>query len=165
MRKIMIAVMAAVAMMFVSCNKAQNGGDSDVKLEGRWNAYVQGTPTTVDEARVSFIFSGTNNVDIYIIAWGHHLKGTYEIKDGLMHFNLSLEKAQYARHQTTEFSEWWVGNMDPETFELSEGYSWLDMDDTTFQQDTDFLKDFTWEQVSATEAKWGNMGGMTVLKQ
>ena len=55
--------------------------------------------------------------------------------------------------------------MDPETFELSEGYSWLNMDDETFQQDTDFLKDFTWEQVSATEAKWGNMGGMKVLKQ
>lgn len=164
MRKIMIAVMAAVAMMFVSCNKAQTGGDSDVKLEGRWNAYVQGTPTTVDEARVSFIFSGTNNVDIYIIAWGHHLKGTYEIKDGLMHFNLSRDKAQYAK--TTEYFEWSAGNMDPETFELSEGYSWLDMDDETFQQDTDFLlHDHTWEQVSATEAKWGNMGGMKVLKQ
>ena len=81
-RLFLLLTVALVAL--VSCKKE----DSDSSLEGRWN--VQKTET---DYSFSLIFKG-NKLDVYIIAWGVHVSGTYTYANNEVTYNItSAQKA------------------------------------------------------------------------
>lgn len=123
MKRFFILLSIALVTLF-SCTPDNNKNEGGI--EGRWNA-----SKGPGDYAFSLIFNG-NNLDLYIIAWGEHFEGTYTYTDNEVDYTITkASKAwtgvTYGDNGEMESWEWWAGNMDQESFELSEGYDWYPM--------------------------------------
>lgn len=147
MKRLFFFLIAISTLLFTACDK---DNDSQLK-EGRWNCYR-------DPQSEDFVFSmilKDGVADIYIIAWGDHLKAPYTYNENILHFDFSISQAWDARTGTAESWGWEAGNMDPETFKLSDGYTWWEMDQQTFEDDVNLLQDMEFIVSSDSEAAGG----------
>ena len=152
-RLFLLLTVALVAL--VSCKKE----DSDSSLEGRWN--VQKTET---DYSFSLIFKG-NKLDVYIIAWGVHVSGTYTYANNEVTYNITSAQKAWTDVSFDEKGKmitysWMAGDMDKDTFELVPGYDWypLPKDDPSYPGD--MLSKFKFELTSSTTAETDLMGGI-----
>ena len=153
-RLFLFLTIALVAL--VSCKKEDNSSS----LEGRWNVW-RGADNPQDYT-FSLIFKG-NKLDVYIIAWGVHVEGTYTYANDEVTYNIT--KAQKAWTDVS-FDEkgkmityyWMAGDMDKDTFALVPGYDWypLPKDDPSYPGD--MLSKFKFKLLSATTAETELMG-------
>jgi hypothetical protein len=153
-RLFLFLTIALVAL--VSCKKEDNSSS----LEGRWNVW-RGAENPQDYT-FSLIFKG-NKLDVYIIAWGVHVEGTYTYANDEVTYNIT--KAQKAWSDVS-FDEkgkmityhWMAGDMDKDTFALVPGYDWypLPKDDPSYPGD--MLSKFKFKLLSATTAETELMG-------
>ena len=145
MKKILL-IFAALAALFISCGKSDD--NSGTSLEGRWDGVMDESQVGKGDQRLTFIFKG-NNVDVYIVAWGDHLKGTYTYQNNIL--NINVTEAWDALIKKANYSGWSMadGALDPETFELKYTedlpYRWYEMEEEQRQEDIEFLSniDFT----------------------
>ena len=86
--------------------------------DGRYDAPHSGIKGTGNYDRTfTFLVKG-NNVDMYIHAWGTHLKGTYTIENGVFKFNItegwygydSVEGGWFAGDAVIDFENFTFGN-------------------------------------------------------
>ncbi len=152
MKKFWFLAIATVmlGMTFTSCDKEKED-DSNVKasLEGRWDGAPAGFP--YEHQNMTLIFKG-NDVDVYIIAWGDHLKGTYKYENDSLYFSFDKKNAFDARMYTGEDAWSWDisdGAFNAETLELSYTeampYQWYPMDESDFEMDIEFLRSFSFK--------------------
>ena len=135
-------------------------GSFDKKVSsGRWNGLMG-----EDESDCGIVyFFYENEVEIYIIAWGEQLKGSYTHEGGVISFN--LREGYNARIGDTESWSWEAGNLDPETLSLTEGYEWWQMDSEVLSERKQELEKFTFALVSDVKAYGGLFGrNMTIVK-
>ncbi|MBQ9547848.1 MAG: hypothetical protein IJV01_01650 [Bacteroidales bacterium] len=116
--------------------------------DGRWDAPHGGgykpAAYTKDASYGTCMVVKGNKVDLYVIAWGLHVQGTFTITDGKMHIetdNDHIWKAAYYEVEdgygsigwnagspaAEEFEKDWddsYASMNAETFELQKGYTW-----------------------------------------
>ena len=138
MKKILFAFMAFATLFAVSCNKEDektegntNGNTAaNASIEGRWDA-PRSTESPDDIAFVA-IFAG-ENLDLYVIPWGEHMRGTFTLTDGLIDYNIteaynaSSVPVHYDEDGIMTQNAWEAGNLDATTLELSAGYNWYTM--------------------------------------
>ena len=151
-RLFLLLTVALVAL--VSCKKE----DSDSSLEGRWN--VQKTET---DYSFSLIFKG-NKLDVYIIAWGVHVSGTYTYANNEVTYNITSAQKAWTDVSFDEKGKmitysWMAGDMDKDTFELVPGYDWYPLPEDDPSHPGDMLSKFKFELTSSTTAETGLMGG------
>ena len=156
---------AMLGMTFTSCDKEKED-DSNVKvsLDGRWDGAPKGFPYA--QQNMTLIFKG-NQVDVYILAWGDHLKGTYKYENDSLSFSFKLEDALDARHYTDEESWSWNmadGALNAETLELSEPYDWYPMSESDFEGDKAYLSGFSFRLIDEKTAESGAPGSQMVLE-
>lgn len=147
MKKILFALVAAMALLAVSCSKdettatATSNSSTETSLKGRWDApRYQETPE--DIAFVAIF--GEQELDLYVIAWGQHLKGTYTWANNTVKYNITEASKAYTdvtydgEGNMTDWS-WSAGNLDATTLTLSSGYEWYPMtEENLAQARTDF---------------------------
>lgn len=146
MKKILFALVAAMALLAVSCSKdettatATSNSSTETSLKGRWDApRYQEMPE--DIAFVAIF--GEQELDLYVIAWGQHLKGTYTWANNTVKYNITEASKAYtdatddgAGNMT---GSWMAGNLDAATLTLSNGYEWYPMtEEQLAQARTDF---------------------------
>ena len=151
-RLFLLLTVALVAL--VSCKKE----DSDSSLEGRWN--VQKTET---DYSFSLIFKG-NKLDVYIIAWGVHVSGTYTYANNEVTYNITSTQKAWTDVSFDEKGKmitysWMAGDMDKDTFELVPGYDWYPLPEDDPSHPGDMLSKFKFELTSSTTAETDLMGG------
>lgn len=154
MKKLLLLFSIALATL-VSCN---GNKDEESSLEGRWNIYK-----TEDGYSFSLIFKG-NKLDVYIIAWGEHIEGTYTYSDNEITYNITKAKKAWTGvtfdkdGNMTSYS-WDAGHMNQETFVLDEGYGWYDLPESSSDYPGYMLNKFKFEITSATTAETDLLGG------
>ena len=152
---------AVMGLSFTSCDK-ENDDDSNttVSLDGRWDGTRRGGGHGFQD--MTLIFNG-NEVDVYIIAWGDHLKGTYTYQNDSLTFSFKNENAYDALIVEDNYKGWNVsdGAFDPETLKLTSTeelpYEWYVMDPETFEMDVDFLSSFGFKLIDEKTAVGGQM--------
>ena len=130
MKKTLFALVAAAALMAVSCSKdKETTNPAETSLIGRWEA-PRFSETPEDIAFVAIF--GEHDLDLYVIAWGQHLKGTYTWSNNVVEYNIT--EAYNAFTDVTFDSDgnmtgwsWEAGNLDAATLALSAGYDWYPM--------------------------------------
>ena len=154
---------AMLGLTFTSCDKEkEDDSKKTVSLNGRWDGVPEGVEVGKGEQRITLIFDG-DKVEVYIVAWGDHLKGTYTYADDKLNFSFKIEDAWDALIVEDDYWGWSMsdGALDPETFELTYTeelpYRWYQMKQDQFDQDVDFLKDFTFKIVNEKKAVGGPM--------
>ena len=154
---------AMLGLTFTSCEKEKDDdSNKTITLDGRWDGVPEGTQVGIGEQRITLIFDG-NKVDVYIVAWGDHLKGTFTYENDKLDFSFKNEDAFDALFVEDTYKGWSMsdGALDPETFELKYTdelpYRWYQMDPEQFETDVDFLKDFTFKIVDGKKAVGGPM--------
>ena len=150
-RLFLLLTVALVAL--VSCKKE----DSDSSLEGRWN--VQKTET---DYSFSLIFKG-NKLDVYIIAWGVHVSGTYTYANNEVTYNITSAQKAWTDVSFDEKGKmitysWMAGDMDKDTFELVPGYAWYPLPGDDPSHPGDMLSKFKFKLLTATTAETELMG-------
>lgn len=151
---------AVMGLSFTSCDKEEDDSNAKVSLDGRWDGYRKGDGHGSQD--MTLIFKG-NQVDVYIIAWGDHLKGTYTYKDNTLTFSFKNEEAYDALIVDGEYKGWFAGDgaFDPETLELTSTeeypYQWYVMDEDTFEMDVEFLSSFEFKLIDGKTARGGQM--------
>lgn len=163
MKKILFYAIATamLGLSFSSCDK-ENEDDSNVtvSLDGRWDGTRKGGGHGFQD--MTLIFKG-NQVDVYIIAWGDHLKGTYTHENDSLYFSFENENAFDALIVEDGYKGWNAGDgaFDPETLELTSTeeypYQWYVMDEDTFEMDVEFLSSFAFKLVDGKTAVGGQM--------
>ena len=152
-RLFLLLTIALVAL--VSCKKEE--GNSS--LQGRWN--VQKTET---DYSFSLIFKG-NKLDVYIIAWGEHVEGTYTYANNEITYNISkVHKAwgevyEKDKNGDSLTGSWFAPGMNQESLELNSEYSWYTLSKDSSHYPGDMLKKFRFELTSSTTAETDLMGG------
>ena len=151
-RLFLLLTVALVAL--VSCKKE----DSDSSLEGRWN--VMKTDT---DYSFSLIFKG-NKLDVYVIAWGVHVAGTYTYANNEVTYNITSAQKAWTDVSFDEKGKmitysWMAGDMDKDTFELVPGYDWYPLPGDDPSHPGDMLSKFKFELTSSTTAETDLMGG------
>jgi hypothetical protein len=162
---------AMLGMTFTSCDKEnEDENDSTVKasLEGRWDGAPAGFP--YEHQNMTLIFKG-NDVDVYIIPWGDHLKGTYKYENDSLYFSFDMKNAFDARMYTGEDAWSWNfgdGALNSETLELSYTeampYQWYPMDESDFEMDIEFLRSFSFKLTDEKTAIGGAAGSHMELE-
>lgn len=139
MKKLLFVLMAVCTLMTVSCTN-----DEESLLKGRWEA--PRFPDTPDDIAFVAIF-GDQDLDLYIIAWGQHLKGTYTWANDVVKFNIAEAKQAYtdvsydAEGNMISWS-WEAGNLDPATLTLTSGYDWYPMNETELESAKERFSEF-----------------------
>ena len=135
MKKILFALVAAAALLAVSCSKDEttatttSNSSTETSLKGRWDAPRY--PETPEDIAFVAIF-GEQELDLYAIAWGQHLKGTYTWTDNTVRYNITEASQAYTDvtydgdGNMTSWS-WNAGNLDATTLDLTSGYEWYPM--------------------------------------
>lgn len=151
MKKLFFAIMAMTALVAVSCDKtekeddktivqtgedttAQTGEDTPTQtsIVGRWDA-ARYAETPEDIAFVAIF--GEEDLDLYVIAWGQHMKGTYTWENDVVTFNITEAKKALTNVTYDEegnMDSWdgiMPGDLDATTLTLAEGYDWYPMND------------------------------------
>ena len=131
MKKLLFAIVAITSLMAMSCQKDEDttNKDSETSIKGRWEA-PRFAETPEDIAFVAIF--GEKDLDMYIIAWGQHLKGTYTWTDNKVKFNIVEAKQAYTDVTYDDEGNmngwsWEAGNLDASTLELTSGYEWYSM--------------------------------------
>ena len=154
--KKLIFLLGIALLAFTSCEKDEE--KESTSLEGRWDIYK-----TEDDYSFSLIFKG-NKLDVYIIAWGEHIEGTYTYADNKVTYNITKQSKAWTdvsfddKGNMITYS-WMAGDMDQETFELAEGYDWYPLADDDPQDAHDMLGQFRFELTSSTTAETDLIGG------
>lgn len=157
MKKILslLALTTLTIGLLGSCTK-----EDSQSLEGRWNVW-RGADNPQDYT-FSLIFKG-NKLDVYIIAWGVHVEGTYTYANDEVTYNIT--KAQHALSGVTfnekgemESWSWMAGDMDKDTFELAPGYDWYPLPKDNPSYPGDMLSKFKFKLLTATTAEVELMG-------
>ena len=160
----LIVAAAMLGMSFSSCDKEKED-DSNVNasIEGRWDGYRQGDEIGQEMQSMTLITKG-NEVDVYIIPWGDHLKGTFTYNGDSLSFSFKNENAYDALIKYSQDSWSWSisdGALDPETLELAYTdelpYRWYVMDANQFNTDVDFLSSFAFKAIDENTAVGGPM--------
>ena len=152
-------VLLGVALMaLTSCSKDEEKDNDSLSLEGRWNI-----SKTEDDYSFSLIFKG-NKLDVYIIAWGEHVEGTYTYADNKITYNITKQlkawtDVSFDGEGNMITYSWMAGDMDQETFKLAEGYDWYPIPDGDPQDVKDMLGEFEFKLTSSTTAETSLMGG------
>ena len=128
MKKILFALMAVVALVTVSCSKSEEE-TSETSLKGRWEA--PRFPDTPEDIAFVALF-GEANLDLYVISWGQHLRGTYTWADNVVKYNITeaykaLTDVEYDEEGNMTSWSWNMGNLDATTLDLTSGYEWYPM--------------------------------------
>ena len=154
---------AMLGMTFTSCDKdKEDDSNKTVSLNGRWDGVPEGVEVGIGKQRITLIFDG-NKVDVYIVAWGDHLKGTYTYENDKLNFSFNNNDAFDALIINDSYRGWNMsdGALDSETFELTYTdelpYRWYKMDEEQFNMDVDFLKEFTFKIIDERKAVGGPM--------
>lgn len=125
---------------YESFRKARSNVDSGTLGDGRWDAPHSGVKpaqyTEDADYRLCMIISG-NKIDLYVPMWGYHIQGTFTLSDGKMHIETDDDHIRAGKEidfvDTYNWSISWNAwgdkpedgpSMNPETFELRNGYSW-----------------------------------------
>lgn len=156
LRLLLSGLLCMSALVFASCDKDED--KDSTSIEGRWN--ISKTP---DDYSFSLIFKG-NKLDVYIIAWGEHVEGTYTYANDEVTFNITKQSKAWANVSFDDKGNmitysWMAGNMNQETFELAPGYAWYPVPDGDPQDVRDMLGKFTFKLTSSTTAETSLMGG------
>lgn len=128
MKKIFFALMAVVALVTVSCSKTEEE-TTETSLKGRWEA--PRFPDTPEDIAFVALF-GEANLDLYIVSWGQHLRGTYTWADNVVKYNITeaykaLTDVEYDEEGNMTSWSWNIGNLDATTLDLTSGYEWYPM--------------------------------------
>ncbi|MBQ8703268.1 MAG: hypothetical protein IJ524_02705 [Bacteroidales bacterium] len=124
MKKLLFALVAVSALLTVSCTK-----NDETSLKGRWEA--PRFAENPDDIAFVAIF-GEEDLDLYVIAWGQHMKGTYTWSNDVVKYNITEANQAYTdvaydnEGNMTSWS-WMAGNLDAATLTLSSGYDWYPM--------------------------------------
>lgn len=153
-----ILLFLGIVLLALSSCKKDEGSEA---LEGRWNINK-----TEDDYSFSLIFKG-NKLDVYIIAWGEHVEGTYTYANNEITYNITKVSKAWAEVDETEKNNpeltingsWTAGNMDQETFKLAPNYSWYLLSKSSSHYPGDMLKKFKFEITSSTTAETDLLGG------
>lgn len=131
MKKLLFAIVAACAIMAVSCSK-----DDETSLKGRWEA-----PRYSDNPEdIAFVaIFGEEDLDLYVIPWGQHMKGTYTWTNDVVKYNITSASHAYTGvtyDDSGNMSSWaWeMGNLDAATLTLTSGYDWYPMTGEELEQ-------------------------------
>ncbi|MBO7112178.1 MAG: hypothetical protein J6W18_09550 [Bacteroidaceae bacterium] len=99
----------------------KEGGNFGRKVtDARYDLF---TDASAQDTMAVYIFKG-NNVDLYIIAWGTHLSGTYTHENGVLTMNFTAGECLSSE---SDHLSWFAPGIDPETLEPYEGYEWYNM--------------------------------------
>ena len=153
-------VTAVMGLSFTSCDKEEDDSNAKVSLDGRWDGTRKGGGHGFQD--MTLIFNG-NEVDVYIIAWGDHLKGTYTYQNDSLYFSFKNENAYDALIVEEGYKGWFMGDgaFDPETLELTYTeeypYRWYLMDPENFDMDVEFLSSFEFKLIDEKTAVGGQM--------
>lgn len=128
MKKIFFALMAVVALVTVSCSKTEEE-TTETSLKGRWEA--PRFPDTPEDIAFVALF-GEANLDLYIVSWGQHLRGTYTWANNVVKYNITeaykaLTDVEYDEEGNMTSWSWNIGNLDATTLDLTSGYEWYPM--------------------------------------
>lgn len=128
MKKILFALMAVVALVTVSCSKTEEE-TTETSLKGRWEA--PRFPDTPEDIAFVALF-GEANLDLYIVSWGQHLRGTYTWANNVVKYNITeaykaLTDVEYDEEGNMTSWSWNIGNLDATTLDLTSGYEWYPM--------------------------------------
>lgn len=128
MKKILFALMAVVALVTVSCSKTEEE-TSETSLKGRWEA--PRFPDTPEDIAFVALF-GEANLDLYVVSWGQHLRGTYTWANNVVKYNITeaykaLTDVVYDEEGNMTSWSWNIGNLDATTLDLTSGYEWYPM--------------------------------------
>lgn len=128
MKKIFFALMAVVALVTVSCSKSEEE-TTETSLKGRWEA--PRFPDTPEDIAFVALF-GEANLDLYVVSWGQHLRGTYTWADNVVKYNITeaykaLTDVVYDEEGNMTSWSWNMGNLDATTLDLTSGYEWYPM--------------------------------------
>lgn len=141
MKKLFLALVAVAALLGVSCTK------DETTLTGRWEApRMADTP---DDIAFVALF-GEQNLDLYIIAWGQHLKGTYTWNNDVVTYHITEASQAYTNVAYDEEGnmtnwEWMADNLDASTLTLASGYSWYPMTDAELARAREDFGSFTFK--------------------
>lgn len=128
MKKIFFALMAVVALVTVSCSKSEEE-TTETSLKGRWEA--PRFPDTPEDIAFVALF-GEANLDLYVVSWGQHLRGTYTWANNVVKYNITeaykaLTDVVYDEEGNMTSWSWNIGNLDATTLDLTSGYEWYPM--------------------------------------
>ena len=164
MKKILFYAIATamLGLSFTSCDEEEieDNSQTKVSLDGRWDGTRKGGGHGSQD--MTLIFNG-NEVDVYIIAWGDHLKGTYPYQNDSLYFSFKNENAYDALIIDGDYKGWFVGDgaFDPETLELTYTeelpYRWYKMDEEQFETDVNFLSSFEFHLIDGKTAVGSQM--------
>ena len=142
----------------------KEGGNFSRKVaDGRYDLF---TDASGRDTMGVYIFKG-NKVDVYIIAWGEHLSGTFTHENGVLTMNLTKGECLSSE---PESRSWFAPGLDPETLEPFGGYEWYDMtrlDDWTlemFEDTKDMLGKVTFVLTSDYKG-YGSVGRSGMIKK
>ena len=157
MKKFLFALVAIATILTVSCGK-DDKTDTDTttsaatSLKGRWDA-PRFSDAPEDIAFVAIF--GEQDLDLYVIAWGQHMKGTYTWSNNVVKFNIT--EAYNAFTDVTFDGEghmtswsWNAGNLDATTLTLAEGYDWYAMNENDFNSAQQNFGEFEFNVNGAT---------------
>lgn len=155
---LILGIALAALTAFTACNG--NKDEDSATLEGRWNIWRG--PDNPQDYTFSLIFKG-NKLDVYIIAWGEHVEGTYTYANNEVTYNITKATKAWADVTFDEKGNmvtysWFAGGMDKDTFALSPGYDWYPLSKDDPQWPEDILGKFTFELTSSTTATTSLMG-------
>ena len=127
MKKTLFALMAIATLMAVSCDKETT--TPETSIIGRWEA-----PRFSDRPEdIAFVaVFGEQDLDLYVIPWGQHIKGTYTWSNNVVKYNITEAYNAFTgvtfddEGNMTSWS-WEAGNLDAATLTLSAGYDWYPM--------------------------------------
>ncbi len=151
---------AVMGLSFTSCDKEEDDSNTKVSLDGRWDGSRKGGGHGHQD--MTLIFDG-NKVDVYIIAWGDHLKGTYTYENDMLSFSFNNDNAFDALIIEDTYKGWNMsdGAFNPETLELTYTeelpYRWYKMDEEQFETDVDFLSSFEFHLIDGKTAVGSQM--------
>lgn len=164
MKKILFYAIATamLGLSFTSCDEEEieDNSKAKVSLDGRWDGTRKGGGHEFQD--MTLIFNG-NEVDVYIIAWGDHLKGTFTYQNDSLSFSFENKNAYDALIIDGDYKGWFVGDgaLDPETLELTYTeeypYRWYVMEPEQFEMDVDFLSSFEFKLIDGKTARGGQM--------
>lgn len=153
---------AMLGLSFTSCDEEEieDNSKTKVSLDGRWDGTRQGGGHGHQD--MTLIFDG-NKVDVYIIAWGDHLQGTYSYQNDTLSFSFNNDNAFDALIVEDTYKGWNMadGAFNPETLELTYTeeypYRWYVMEPEQFEMDVDFLSSFEFKLIDGKTARGGQM--------
>ena len=129
--------MAFATIFAASCSKDEEKTEGNASIEGRWDA--SRFADNPDDIAFVAIFAG-ENLDLYVIPWGQHMKGTYTLTNGTLIYNITEAYQAYTDVTYDDdggYSGQWLvvsGQCCRITGELSEGFDWYAMGSEAFEQ-------------------------------